>query len=161
VAERDDAREPFAGYRRGMARRPRSILPPEGVYHVTARGVDRRAIYRDDEDRAFFIALLRLVARRHEWVVHAYCLMDNHYHVIVATRLERLSVGFHRLNGTHAQRFNELHGRVGHLFQSRFHARVIRDEAHLADACTYTWNNPVRAGLCDAADQWPWNGRVV
>ena len=85
--------------------------------------------------------------------------MDNHYHVIVETSRERLSSGFHRVNGVHAQRFNDRHGRVGHLFQERFHARVLRDDEHLEAACAYTWNNPVRARLCGDASQWPWNGR--
>jgi REP element-mobilizing transposase RayT len=161
MAETDDAREPSTGYRRFVARQPRSALPSEGVYHVTSRGVDRCAIYRDDEDRMLFLGLLRRVSRSREWVVHAYCLMGNHYHVVVETTLDRLSLGCHRLNGSHAQHFNERHGRVGHLFQSRFHARVLGDDEHLTDACAYTWNNPVRAGLCDTADQWPWNGRVV
>jgi len=144
-----------------MARLPRSALPPQGVYHVTARGVDRCAIYRDDDDRAAFVALLGLVARRRKWVVHVYCLMGNHYHLIVETTLERLSAGLHRLNGTHAQQFNERYGRVGHLFQGRFDSRVIRDDEHLAGAIEYTRNNPVRARLVETADQWPWSGRIV
>ena len=142
-----------------MARQPRSVLPAHGIYHVTARGVNRCAIFADDDDRAAFVRLLRSVGARWGWVGHAYCLMGNHYHVIVETALERLSAGCHRLNGTHAQRFNERHGRVGHLFQSRFHARVLRDDEHLARACAYLWNNPVRASLCGIADDWPWSGR--
>jgi putative transposase len=144
-----------------MARLPRSALSESGIYHVTARGVDGCAIVRDDVDRHMFVKLLRANARRERLVIHAYCLMDNHFHAVVETTLDRLSRSLQRLNGTHAQRFNRRHGRIGHLFQSRFHARVIRDDEHLADACAYTWNNPVRAGLCDTARQWPWNGRVV
>jgi putative transposase len=136
-------------------------LPPYGIYHVTSRGVDRCAIYRDDEDRADFMRLLRDVASRWHWIGHAYCLMGNHYHAIVETHLERLSAGLHRLNGSHAQRFNERHGRGGHLFQGRFHARVLRDDEHLADVCHYTWNNPVRAGLCETGHEWPWSGRLL
>ena len=85
--------------------------------------------------------------------------MGNHYHLIVETHLELLSKGFHQLNGVHAQRFNKRHERVGHLFQDRFFARVLRDDEHLSDACFYVWNNPVRAGLCDEAHNWPWGGR--
>jgi len=142
-----------------MPRQPRSILPAEGIYHVTARGVDRCAIVRDDEDRASFVRDLLLVAWRFRWIGHAYCLMDNHYHAIVETSLERLSRGMHRLNGVYAQQFNERHGRVGHLFQGRFDSKVIRDDTHLASACDYTWNNPVRIGRCDDAAQWRWSGR--
>ena len=88
--------------------------------------------------------------------------MDNHYHVVVEGSLEQLSRGLAPPQRRRTRSVStERHGRVGHLFQDRFHAKVIRDEAHLADACAYTWNNPVRAGLCDAAEQWPWNGRVA
>jgi len=86
--------------------------------------------------------------------------MPNHYHAVIETELERLSAGLHRLNGVHAQRFNERHGRVGHLFQDRFRAWVIRDEAHLLNACLYVRDNPVRARLCATAEQWPWSGRI-
>jgi REP element-mobilizing transposase RayT len=144
-----------------MARLPRSALPAHGIYHVTARGVDRCAIVRDDLDRTRFVALLRAVAAREGLVVHAYCLMNNHFHAIVESSLEQLSRALQRVNGVYAQRFNRRHARTGHLFQERFHSKLVRDEAHLADACAYTWDNPVRAGLCDAAAQWPWNGRIA
>ena len=143
-----------------MARIPRSALPPIGVYHVTARGVARCEIFVDDEDRASFLELMRRAVRKWGWKCHAYCLMGNHYHLIVETQLMRLSEGFHHLNGVHAQRFNRRHGRVGHLFQDRFHARVLRDDEHLAEACANIWNNPVRAGLCAEAHEWDWSGRI-
>jgi REP element-mobilizing transposase RayT len=143
-----------------MARIPRSQLAQSGVYHVTARGVDRCEIFLDDEDRASFVSLMAQAVNRWLWRCHAYCLMGNHYHLIVETQLARLSGGFHQLNGTYAQRFNQRHKRVGHLFQDRFHARAIRDDEHLADACAYVWENPVRAGLCSQAHQWDWSGRV-
>jgi REP element-mobilizing transposase RayT len=142
-----------------MPRRPRNVLPERGVYHVTARGVARSPIYLDAGDRQFFVTLLRSVARQWTWTCHAYCLMQNHYHLVVETYLDRLSKGEHRLNGIHAQRFNARHDRVGHLFQDRFHAQVIRDEEHLVNACEYVWNNPVAVGLCRNADDWPWSGR--
>ena len=144
-----------------MARSPRSALPPAGVYHVTARGVAQCAIFLDDADRASFVQLMRRAAKTWRWKCHAYCLMGNHYHLIVETQLERLSRGLHALNGAHAQRFNRRHVRVGHLFQDRFHARVIRDDEHLADACDYVWNNPVRAGLCSEAHEWDWSGEIA
>ncbi len=144
-----------------MARLPRSALPPEGIYHVTARGVDSCAIVLDDEDRASFIGLLRQVCRRWLWRCHAFCLMDTHYHAIVETSLGSLSAGCRLLNGAHARRFNDRHGRDGHLFGDRFHARVIAGDAHLAAAVLYVRNNPVRAGLCDDARDWRWSGTVA
>jgi putative transposase len=142
-----------------MVRLPRSVLPSYGVFHVTARGVDRCPIYLDDDDHAFFDVILHLDGLRAGWKCHAYCAMPNHFHAIVEAELKRVSWGFHRINGTYAQRFNERYGRVGHLFQSRFHAKVIGDDDHLGNACEYVWSNPVRSGLCAEARDWPWSGR--
>ena len=87
--------------------------------------------------------------------------MNTHYHVLVEATLERLSRGCHLLNGVHARRFNERHGRSGHLFGDRFHARVVATDAHLAAATLYVRHNPVRAGLCDDARDWRWSGRAA
>jgi REP element-mobilizing transposase RayT len=141
-----------------MARLPRHLLPPAGVYHVTSRGVARSAISRDDDDRRYFLVLLAREVRREGWDCHVFCLMPNHYHLIVATTVESLSRGLHRLNGDLATAFNERHTRWGHLFGDRFAAFVIRDEEHLRNACEYVLNNPVRAGLCERAEEWPWSG---
>jgi REP element-mobilizing transposase RayT len=99
---------------------------------------------------------LREVIRKFEWSVYAYCLMPNHYHLIVDTDREHLSAGMHRLNFLYAQRFNRRHDRVGHLFQSRFGAYVIESDEHLLAALHYVAENPVRAGLCPEAADWPW-----
>jgi len=144
-----------------VARLPRSALPPYGVYHLTSRGVDRCWIFLDDDDRTSFVNVLRVVVDRWQCRSHAYCLMGNHYHLVVKAYMEQISRGLHRLNGFHAQRFNERHGRTGHLFGERFHARVIRDDEHFATACEYVLNNPVRIGLVASADAWPWNGHLV
>lgn len=141
-----------------MARLPRNVLPAESVYHVTARGVARCQIALDDHDRRFFLVLLAREVRREAWDCHAFCLMPNHYHLIVGTRLERLSRGLHRVNGILAQAFNAWHTRSGHLFGDRFTAFVIRDESHLRTAREYVLQNPVRAGLCDHAEEWRWSG---
>jgi putative transposase len=145
-------------YGRAMPRLPRHVLPPEGVYHVTSRGVARSAISWDDDDRRFFLALLAQIVRRTDWLCHVFCLMPNHYHLVVAARLELVSHGLHRLNGVYAQSFNERHARTGHLFGDRFAAVVVEDEDHLQAACEYVLRNPVRAGLCNRADEWPWSG---
>ncbi len=134
------------------------MLPAEGIYHVTARGVARTAIVRDDDDARLFLALLARETRRERWDCHAFCLMPNHYHAILDADLERLSRGFHRLNGTYAQTFNERYTRSGHLFGDRFAAFVIRDEEHLRNATEYVLANPVRAGLCEDAEDWRWSG---
>jgi putative transposase len=141
-----------------MARLPRNVLPPEGVYHLTARGVERRRIYLDDDDHRTFLALFAWVVDRYEWRCHAFCLMPNHYHLVVEAFLAHVSAGMRRLNGVYAQQFNGRHRRWGHLFGERFAAWVVRDDDHLEQACLYVLDNPVRAGLCADAADWPWSG---
>ena len=138
-----------------MARIPRSILP-DGIYHVTSRGVAQSTIFRDDDDRLFFLRSFAAVVASWEWHVHALCLMGNHYHLVTETTQPRLSAGMQRLNWLYAEYFNDKYVRSGHLFGARFTSRVIEDEAYLATACTYVVQNPVRAGLCKTAADWPW-----
>lgn len=134
------------------------MLPPSGIYHVTSRGVAKSLIARDDDDRRYFLVLLAREVRREGWDCHAFCLMPNHYHLVAATTVDSLSRGLRRLNGELAQSFNDRHKRWGHLFGDRFAAFVIRDDGHLANACEYVLNNPVRAGLCKRAEDWLWSG---
>ena len=141
-----------------MARLPRHLLPEHGVFHVTTRGAARCSISQDDDDRRLFLSLLAQVVRRTGWNCHAFCLMPNHHHLVVMTHVDLLSVGLHQLNGRYAQAFNERHARSGHLFGDRYAAFVIADDDHLANACEYVVQNPVRAGLCARADDWRWSG---
>ena len=142
-----------------MPRISRKIALEGGrFFHVTARGVNGRSIFQDDHDRRAFLQLLRLVVLRHRWRVHAYCLMENHVHLVIETHPARLSTGMHRLLFRHAQRFNERHGRKGHLFGDRYAARVIRSPGYLLNACRYVRWNPVRSGLVSTPSRWPWTG---
>jgi putative transposase len=141
-----------------LPRIARSDLPSPAIYHVTNRGVNRCDVFLVDDDRLKFIRLLKRVAERRRWRLPAYTLMTNHYHLFVDTRIEELSAGLRVLNGVYAQDFNETKGRSGHLFQGRSEIQVVRDDEHLENACEYIWNNAVRAGLCDTASAWPWNG---
>ena len=125
---------------------------------MTARGVARSLLFRERSDFAVFVRLLASVADRFRWGCHAYCLMPNHYHLVVKALRVDLSRGMHRLNFLYAQGFNHRYERTGHLFQNRFGARLIDSEEYLADACAYVRMNPVRAGLCCEADDWPWSG---
>ena len=138
-----------------MPRTPRTALP-DGTFHVTARGVARSAIFLGEDDYRLFRALLLRNATKFAWRIHAYCLMPNHYHVILDAERAQMSRGMHRLNGVYAQTFNERHDRVGHLFQGRYSAYVIEDAEHFERALAYVIANPVDAGLCAEADQWPW-----
>ena len=147
---------------RRYARTVRGRLPryvfPDGTFHVCTRGVDGTPIYRDDHDRLFFLALFGDVVRRNEWIVHTFCLMTNHYHLVVESLRDELSAGLHRLNGVYAQRFNGRHLRTGHLFGDRFWSGLIEDDEELEETCAYVLANPVRAGLCDEPADWPWSG---
>jgi REP-associated tyrosine transposase len=139
-----------------MARPLRSDLP-DGVFHVTARGTGGIAIYRDDDDRRLFLALLLSCVERLDWQLHAVCLMTTLYHLVLAARQEDLSLGEQRLNGVYAQSFNQRHTRFGHLFADRFGARAIDADRYLRAACDYVILNPVRAGICkQPADYAPW-----
>lgn len=100
--------------------RPLRIEFPGAVYHVTARGNARQNIYLDDADRRLFLEVLSETVEKYNWVCHAYCLMDNHYHLLLETPDPNLSLGMRQLNGVYIQRFNRAHNRIGHVFQGRF-----------------------------------------
>jgi len=109
--------------------RPHRIVLPGGVYHVTARGTGPIEIYRDDADRRCFLKRLAAVEQRFAWIRRALCLMGTHYHLLVETPQPNLSAGMHQLNGLYATLFNQRHGRVGALFQGRFHAVLVENRA--------------------------------
>lgn len=139
-----------------MARPPRPLIPG-AVYHVMARGNERRPIYRDDRDRLRFLDLLAATSTSHEMPVLAYCLMPNHYHVLVSTTQPNLSSAMRYVNGVYAQWFNVRHERVGHLFQGRFGARVVQEEEYWLAVLRYIVRNPCRAGLCATPSDWRWS----
>jgi REP element-mobilizing transposase RayT len=145
-----------AAYVVPMARLPRHVFS-DGYFHVTARGAGRIPIYRDDDDCRFFLGLLGLVVKKHDWQLHALCLMTNHYHLVVEATVEQLSAGFQRLNGYYAQTFNGRHGRWGHLFGERFWSGQIESEEELIAVCRYVIANPVRAGLVSRVADWPYS----
>ena len=100
--------------------RPLRIEFPGGIYHVTSRGNAKQAIFIGDEDRGQFLDLLSIVVERVNWLCHAYCLMENHYHLLIETPNGNLSKGMRELNGVYTQGFNQRYRRVGHLFQGRY-----------------------------------------
>ncbi len=134
--------------------RPLRLEFPGAIYHVTARGNAKAAIFLDDHDRDRFLAVLARVVKRYEWVCHAYCLMGNHHHLLIETPRPSLAAGMRQLNGVHAQQFNHRHGRTGHVFGERFNAVLVEREGHLLRLAAYIVCNPVRAGLCASAADW-------
>jgi putative transposase len=136
--------------------RPLRLELPGGIYHVTSRGNNRGAIVRDDDDRLSWRALLDHVCDRYGWITYAWCLMTNHHHIVIETPLPNLALGMRQLNGRHAQRFNRRHSRSGHVFQARYDAQLVQDDAHLHEAIRYVLLNPVRAGICRHPVEYPW-----
>jgi putative transposase len=130
------------------------------VFHVYARGNDRRRIYLDDRDRALYLAMLGATVRRMGWHCLAYCLMDNHVHLIIETPAPNLSRGMQRLQSTYAQRFNALHNRKGHLFQGRFGSVLMLSDEHLWTALRYVVLNPVKARRCQRPEQYEWSSHA-
>jgi REP element-mobilizing transposase RayT len=140
-----------------MMARPLRIEFSGGLFHVTARGDRREAIYLCDADRQRWLDLLGEVCMRHHWLCHAYCLMDNHFHIVVETVDGNLSAGMRQLGGVYTQWHNRTHNRVGHVFQGRFKAIVVQREAYLLELTRYVVLNPVRAGMCNLPEDWPWS----
>jgi REP element-mobilizing transposase RayT len=137
--------------------RPLRLEFPGALYHVTARGNAQQPIYSDEEDRQRFLASLAQSRDRYHWLVHAYCLMNNHYHLVLETPRPTLARGMRHLNGTYTQHFNRRHQRVGHLFQGRYKAILVEREAYLLELCRYVVLNPVRAKACRRPEQWRWS----
>jgi putative transposase len=130
--------------------RPLRIEYPGAVYHVLSRGDRREAIFRTDADRKLFLDLLAQTCRRAGWQIHAYCLMDNHFHLVVEAPRSNLSAGMQWLLGSYTQRFNRRHGLWGHLFGGRYKALLVDGRpsgAYLRRVCDYVHLNPVRAGM--------------
>ncbi len=137
--------------------RPLRIQYEEALYHITSRGNEQADIFLDDQDREYFLLLLAQVVERYDWLVYAFCLMANHYHLLVKTINANLSDGMRQLNGVYAQRFNRLNERVGHLFQGRFNSVIIEEESHLLTTARYIVLNPLRAGIVTHPEDWPWS----
>ncbi len=137
--------------------RPLRIEYPGAVYHITSRGNAQARIFLKSEDRNNFISILSDTNERYNWLCHAYCLMDNHYHLLIETLDPSLSKGMRHLNGVYTQTFNRNHKRVGHVFQGRFKAILVQKDAHLIELSRYIVLNPVRAKAAKKPEEWKWS----
>ena len=137
--------------------RPLRLEYAGAFYHVTSRGDRREDIFFDDDDRIVWLEVLGNVCGRFNWVVHAYCQMTNHYHLLVETVDGNLSRGMRQLNGQYTQRFNRRHKMVGHLLQGRYKAIVVQKETYLLELSRYVILNPIRAGMVRHVEDWLWS----
>lgn len=137
--------------------RPLRIEFPGAIYHVTSRGDRREPIFEDDDDRHTFLMHVGEAMVRFDAAILAYCLMDNHYHLVIHTRRGNLSRLMQRLNGTYTQAYNRRHGMVGHLLQGRFKGILVDENAYLLEVVRYVDLNPVRARMVRDPGNWPWS----
>jgi putative transposase len=143
-----------------VPRQPREELAG-AIHHVFARGNAKQLIYRDDADRERYLALLGRAVVRQRWRCLAYCLMDNHMHLLVETPEPNLGRGIQWLHGRYAAVFNRRHRRSGHVFQGRYGAVRMKSDAQLVMVARYVARNPVDAGLCAEPDSWPWGSHAA
>ena len=141
--------------------RPLRLEFAGALYHVMSRGNGRAAVFVDGADRRAFLRQLSFVSRRLGWRFLSYCLMTNHYHLLVETPEPSLARGMHDLNGLYAQHFNRRHDHVGHVFQGRYRAIVVERGDYLVELIRYIALNPVRGGLCRRPVDWPWSSHRV
>lgn len=139
-----------------MPRSPR-IEYPGAIYHITSRGNRKENIYLSDNDKYNFLMLLGKACGRCDWICHAYCLMNNHYHLLLETPFGNLAKGMQYLNGVYTQQFNKKYNHVGHVFQGRYKAILVEKDSYLLELARYIVLNPVRANLVSNASEWKWS----
>ena len=136
-----------------MARKLR-VQYPGAIYHVMNRGDRREAIFIDEADRGLLMATLGQACEKTDWQIHAWCLMSNHFHLVIETPRANLVEGMHWLLGVYTSRFNHRHKEFGHLFSGRYKALIVdgSGNGYLKAVCDYVHLNPVRAGLIGLAE---------
>jgi putative transposase len=137
--------------------RPLRIQFPGALYHITARGNAKQNIFLNKDDFDDFLTILCKATKRYHLILHGYCLLHNHYHLLLETPEGNLSQGIRQLNGTYTQHFNKKYQRVGHLLQGRFKSILVEKENYLLELSRYISLNPIRANLVEDPKDWPWS----
>lgn len=137
--------------------RPLRIFYPGAFYHITARGNERKEIFKSTQDRVRFLSYLESAHKRYGALIHGYCLMDNHYHLLLETPGENLSQIMHHINGAYTIYYNVKRKRSGHLFQGRYRAIVVEKDEYCLELSRYIHLNPVRAGIVESVEEYPWS----
>jgi REP element-mobilizing transposase RayT/AraC-like DNA-binding protein len=141
----------------GRMTRPLRLEFAGALYHVTSRGDRKNFIFRDDSDRLAWLTILAKVCKRSNFIVHAFCQMTNHYHVVIETVDGNLARGMRQLNGAYSQYFNRRHDLVGHVLQGRYKAILVQKESYLLELARYVVLNPIRAGMVASLADWQWS----
>ncbi|MBK5101234.1 MAG: transposase [Desulfobacteraceae bacterium] len=137
--------------------RPLRIEYPDAFYHITARGNERRNIFKSNKDRERFLGYLESASERYKAIIHTYCLMDNHYHILLQTPAGNLSQIMHHINGAYTNYFNVKRKRSGHLFQGRYKALLVDIDEYAQELSRYIHLNPVKAGMVEKPEQYKWS----
>jgi REP element-mobilizing transposase RayT len=141
--------------------RPLRLEFPGAVYHVAARGEGEQPIFADDADRLEFLSLLAKEVRQQGWLLYAFCLLDDHYQLLLETPEANLVRGMRRLNGVYTQAFNRRHRRIGHVLQGRYKAVLVEKDAHLLELSAYVVASAVRAKLARSPERWHWSSYLA
>jgi REP element-mobilizing transposase RayT len=139
-----------------MARQLR-IEFPGAFYHVTSRGNERKAIFKSQRDREKFLSYLETASQRYGAIIHVYCLMNNHYHILIETPLGNLSQIMQHINGAYTTYFNVKRARAGHLFQGRYKSILVEVDEYAKELSRYIHLNPVRARIVDNPEDYQWS----
>ncbi len=139
-----------------MPRKPR-VMSSTGIYHITLRSINQHIIFEDSIDYQKFLFILSDCKRKHEVEIYAYCLMDNHVHLLLHSSPERLASFFQSLGTRFVRWYNTKYSRSGHLFQERFHSMIINSQSHFLSALLYIHNNPVKANMCRFPSEYNWS----
>ena len=137
--------------------RPLRIEYPGAFYHVTSRGNERKDIFKSNTDREMFLSYLASAQEKYEAVVHAYCLMSNHYHLMIETPQGNLSQIMKYINSSYTNFFNIKRKRTGHLLQGRYKAILVEADAYATELSRYIHLNPVRAGMVRSPEEYRWS----
>jgi putative transposase len=132
-----------------------------GYFHVYTRATRSIELLSDDVDRTSLVHAIRTTAERLAWRLYGFSLLTTHYHAVFEATKPNLSQGMQRINSAYVRGHNERSGRYGTVVAGRFGCRIIEDDEYLWEVCRYVFLNPVRAGLCRRAQEWPWSGGIL
>ena len=137
--------------------RPLRITYPGAFYHITSRGNEKKPIFKSRKDREKFLEYLQSASEKYKAVIHSYCLMDNHYHLLLETPSGNLPRIMLHINGAYTNYFNAKRGRAGHLFQGRYRAILVEKDEYAKELSRYIHLNPVRAGVAEMPEEYDWS----